>query len=52
MAQLLWLALGLLLASSVAEAATANYTFTVLISIFSPSTRASFHHSVHLKFIE
>lgn len=29
MAQLLWLALGLLLASSVAEAATANYTFTV-----------------------
>uniref|UniRef100_A0ACD5VTY4 Uncharacterized protein n=4 Tax=Avena sativa TaxID=4498 RepID=A0ACD5VTY4_AVESA len=29
MAQLLWLALGLLLASSVADAATANYTFTV-----------------------
>jgi hypothetical protein len=35
MAQLFWLALGLLLASSVADAATANYTFTVLISIFS-----------------
>jgi hypothetical protein len=31
MAQLFWLALGLL-ASSVADAATANYTFTVFIS--------------------